>query len=356
MFRKNTVFILMLLFATVLAGCQGETTETSQENDKLSIYTTVYPLQYFTERIGGDLVSVNSIYPNGADEHTFEPSQKDMIDLADSDLFFYIGLGLEGFVSKAEQALKNENVTLVATAEHITFEEHTEDEHAHEESTEEHVEDEHAHEETTEEHAEDEHAHEETTEEHAEDEHAHEEEDEHNHGDVDPHVWLDPIYSISLAEEIKEQLLEKLPNNKEQIEENFAALEKELQQLNEDFTEVTSTAKHKEFLVSHAAFGYWTERYGLEQISVSGLASTNEPTQKELKTIIAEAEEHDLHYIFFEQNVSSKLTEIVQKEIGAKPLTLHNLSTLTDSDVKEERTYFSIMKDNLKALQTALNE
>ncbi|MCM3599133.1 zinc ABC transporter substrate-binding protein [Robertmurraya korlensis] len=326
MFRKYTAFVFMILIATFLAGCQGDTAESSQEDDKLSIYTTVYPLQYFTERIGGDLVNVQSIYPNGADEHSYEPSQKDMIDLADSDLFFYIGLGLEGFVSKAEKALKNENVTLVATAEHITFEEHAEE-----------TEEEHAHEETSE-------------------EHAHEEEDEHNHGDVDPHVWLDPIYAISLAEEIKEQLLEKLPDDKEQIEENFAALEKELQQLNDDFTEVTSTAKHKEFLVSHAAFGYWSERYGLEQISVSGLASTNEPTQKELENIIAEAEEHDLHYIFFEQNVSSKLTEIVQKEIGAEPLTLHNLSTLTDEDVKEERTYFTIMKDNLEALQTALNE
>lgn len=334
MFRKYTAFIFMILIATFLAGCQGDKAETSPEDDKLAIYTTVYPLQYFTERIGGDLVNVQSIYPNGADEHSYEPSQKDMIDLADSDLFFYIGLGLEGFVSKAEKALKNENVTLVATAEHITFEEHAEE-----------TEEEHAHEETSEEHAEE-----------TEEEHAHEEEDEHNHGDVDPHVWLDPIYAISLADEIKEQLLEKLPDHKEQIEENFAALEKELQQLNDDFTEVTSTAKHKEFLVSHAAFGYWSERYGLEQISVSGLASTNEPTQKELENIIAEAEEHDLHYIFFEQNVSSKLTEIVQKEIGAEPLTLHNLSTLTDEDVKEERTYFTIMKDNLEALQTALNE
>ncbi|MGI8382956.1 metal ABC transporter solute-binding protein, Zn/Mn family [Robertmurraya sp. P23] len=351
MFRKYTAFIFMILIATFLAGCQGESSDTSQENDKLSIYTTVYPLQYFTERIGGDLVNVKSIYPNGADEHSYEPSQKDMIDLAESDLFFYIGLGLEGFVSKAEEALKNENVTLVATAEHLTFEEHaeeTEEEHAHEETAEEHAEE-----------TEEEHAHEETAEEHAEEteeEHAHEEEDEHNHGDVDPHVWLDPVYAISLAEEIKEQLLEKLPDHKEQIEENFTALEKELQQLNDEFTDVTSTAKHKEFLVSHAAFGYWSERYGLEQISVSGLASTNEPTQKELENIIAEAEEHDLHYIFFEQNVSSKLTEIVQKEIGAEPLILHNLSTLTDEDVKEERTYFTIMKDNIKALQTALNE
>lgn len=338
MFRKSFAFIVILLIAaTFLSGCQEQSTDTSQENEKLSIYTTVYPLQYFTERIGGDLVDVKSIYPNGADEHSYEPSQKDMIDLADSDLFFYIGLGLEGFVSKAEDALKNENVTLVAATEHITLEEHAEE----------------TAEETAEEHAEE--AEEGHTEESTE-EHAHEEEDEHNHGDVDPHVWLDPIYSISLAEEIKEQLVEKLPDQKDQIEENFAALETELQQLNEEFTKVTSTAKHKEFLVSHAAFGYWAERYGLEQISVSGLTSTNEPTQKELETIIAEAEEHDLHYIFFEQNVSSKLTEIVQKEIGAEPLILHNLSTLTDEDVKNERTYFSIMQDNIEALKTALNE
>ena len=332
MFRKSFAFMVIVLIAsTFLGGCQEQSTDTSQENKKLTIYTTVYPLQYFAERIGGDLVDVKSIYPNGADEHSYEPSQKDMIDLADSDLFFYIGLGLEGFVAKAEEALKNENVTLVATAEHITFEEHaaeTEEEHA---------------EETEEEHAD--HA-EETGEEHT----------EHNHGDVDPHVWLDPIYSISLAEEIKEQLIERLPEQKDQIDKNFADLETELQQLNEEFTEVTSTAKHKEFLVSHAAFGYWAERYGLEQISVSGLASTNEPTQKELENIIAEAEEHDLHYIFFEQNVSSKLTEIVQKEIGAEPLVLHNLSVRTDKDVTSERTYFSIMKDNLEALQTALNE
>jgi zinc transport system substrate-binding protein len=349
MFRKYSAFIFIILIATFLAGCQGESTDTSQENDKLSIYTTVYPLQYFTERIGGDLVNVKSIYPNGADEHTYEPSQKDMIDLADSDLFFYIGLGLEGFVSKAEEALKNENVTLVATTDTLTFEE-SEEEHA-EESAEEHAE--HA-DESAEEHAE--HA-DESAEEHAEHaDEATEDADEHNHSGYDPHVWLDPIYSISVAEVIKDQLVEKLPDQKEQLEENFAALEAELQQLNDEFIDVTSTAKHKEFLVSHAAFGYWSERYGLEQISVSGLASTNEPTQKELENIIAEAEEHDLHYIFFEQNVSSKLTEIVQKEIGAEPLTLHNLSTLTDEDVKEERTYFTIMKDNIEALQTALNE
>ena len=62
---------------------------------------------------------MKSIYPAGADEHTFDPTQKDMMALADSDLFFYIGLGLEGFVENAEKTMKNEHVKMIATAEAI---------------------------------------------------------------------------------------------------------------------------------------------------------------------------------------------------------------------------------------------
>ena len=55
--------------------------ETNRLTASLSVYTTVYPLQYFTERIGGEHVDVQSIYPPGADEHSFDPTQKDMIAL-----------------------------------------------------------------------------------------------------------------------------------------------------------------------------------------------------------------------------------------------------------------------------------
>jgi len=113
-------------------------------------------------------------------------------------------------------------------------------------------------------------------------------------------------------------------------------------------------AKHKEIIVSHAAYGYWEKRYGIKQLSISGLSSSSEPTQRELKQIIKTAQENDLNYVFLEQNVSTKLAEVVRKEIKAEPLYLHNLSVLTDADIKNKRTYFSIMNDNLKALETAL--
>ncbi|MFE8703309.1 metal ABC transporter solute-binding protein, Zn/Mn family [Cytobacillus sp. FJAT-54145] len=390
---KKLLYLILLILPTslFLSGCSEESNTTTKESSsteetKLSIYTTVYPLMYLTEQIGGDLVNVQTIYPPGADEHTFEPSQKDMINLADSDLFIYVGLGLEGFVEKAKNTLENENVTLLAAGENIYIEESHEEEHSegdghseesHEEEhsegdghseeshEEEHSEgDGHSEESHEEEHSEgDGHSEESHEEEHSEgdghSEESHEEEhsehDGHNHGDIDPHIWLDPLYTKELAEVIKAELIKQLPDHEDEFNTNFEKLAQELDHLHEEFEHTLHEAKHKEIIVAHAAYGYWEKRYGITQISVAGLSTSSEPSQKELEQIISTAKEHEIKYVFFEQNVSSKLTEIVQKEMNAEALSLHNLSVLTEQDIKEDRTYISIMQDNLKALETALN-
>lgn len=323
------IFALFLIFILLLAGCSNGTKSSKKKgesnHDKLDVYTTVYPLQYFAERIGGGFVQVNTIYPPGSDEHSYEPTQKDMMNLADADIFIYIGLGLEGFVDKAKTTLKNENVTIVGAAEQLHIEEAPYNEHGEDENGE--------------------------LDEHGEDDHDH-----HHHGDVDPHVWIDPVYAKDLALAIKEALIKKMPEQKNEFENNYSVLAKELDQLNDDFENMISNSKHKEIIVSHAAFGYWEKRYGIKQISVAGLSTTNEPSQKQLQKIIEAAKKYDLKYVFFEQNVNSKLTEIIQKEIGAKPLVLHNLSVLTDDDLKNNPSYFSLMDGNLKALEKGLNE
>ncbi|WML59377.1 metal ABC transporter solute-binding protein, Zn/Mn family [Neobacillus sp. PS2-9] len=304
---------LLLLLTLILSACSDGTQPSQSKKDKLTIYTTVFPLQYFTERIGGNLVDVKTIYPPGADEHTFEPSQKDMMNLADSDLLFYIGLGLEGFVEKAEGTLKNENVKLVSVADQLQLPK--EDSTLHEEETDDH---------------------------------------EH-HGDVNPHVWLDPIYSKEMAAVIRDRLTKEMPKNKDLFEANYQKLATELDELNTQYQQTISTAKHKKIIVTHAAFGYWEKRYGIEQISISGLSTTNEPTQKELEKIISIADHDGLHYILFEQNVQSKLGRVVQKEIGARALPIHNLAILTKDNIKNKETYFTLMSKNLESLKTALN-
>lgn len=309
---KKIIRILSILLplSLLLSACSTGKDQVQKNKNQLTIYTTVFPLQYFTEQIGGKYVNVKTIYPPGADEHTFEPSQKDMMNLADSDLFFYIGLGLEGFVDKSKGTLRHEHVTLVPTAEGLKLPKSND---------------------------------------------LQQDEQENNNKDVNPHVWLDPIYSKEMTAVIRDGLIKQMPQNKEFFNKNFQQLAAKLDELNSNYLQTLTNAKHKKIIVTHAAFSYWENRYGIEQISISGLSTANEPTQKELEKIISVAEHEGIHYILFEQNIQSKLGGIVQKEIGAKALPIHNLAILTKDNLKNKETYFSLMNKNLESLKTALN-
>jgi zinc transport system substrate-binding protein len=341
--KKFSIGLLsvFLLIGLVLTGCGKTETNQKKNDNQMTIYTTVYPLQYFAERIGGKYVTVHTVYPPGADEHTFEPTQKDIMKLVDADLFFYIGLGLEGFVDKAKESLKGEKVTFISTAESLPLDElKKQTAKVHAEGEDDHT--------NGEEHAEGEDEHTDG-EEHAEGE------DEHRH-EIDPHVWLDPIYAQELARTIKNALVEKMPEQKDTFEKNYQELVNELQSLHQSFEKMVQSAERKEIIVAHAAYGYWQARYGIKQISISGLSTTNEPSQKQLEQVIAQAKQHKIKYILFEQNVSSKLAEIVGEEADAKPLTLHNLSVLTQENIDNNDTYFTIMKQNIATLQKALTQ
>ncbi|MET1013108.1 MAG: zinc ABC transporter substrate-binding protein [Paenisporosarcina sp.] len=326
---KKAIFILFIGFLLIFTAACGQ--KDSFNNEKkdigvITVYTTVYPLTYFTKRIGGDLVEVKSIYPVGSNEHTFDPTQKDMMALADADLFFYIGMGLEGFVDNAKKTLSNEQVKMIATSNSVSHKDLVQEVTHEEEGTD-------------------------------EDDHAHENEAAENHdehGHIDPHLWISPTISIQLAKSIQDSLIEKDPSNEETYKENFESLQADLEELDIKFQKMAETSSSKTFFVSHAAFGYLAGEYGLEQVAIAGLNSQDEPSQKELTQIVELAKEKQIKTILFEQNVSSNLAKVIQSEVGAKADILHNLSVLTKEDIKNEETYFTLMEKNLSTLEDAL--
>ncbi|WP_112180051.1 metal ABC transporter solute-binding protein, Zn/Mn family [Paraliobacillus zengyii] len=339
-------FTLFMLVGGLLVACGSEeqaeseseaVSGTDSEEEKLQIYTTLYPLEYFANEIGGSYVEVTSILPAGADAHTYEPTSKTMVDIATADLFIYNGADLEAYAEKIQQALIDEDVEMVEAAEGLDLLNY---EHEHEEESEEHAHDE----EESEEHTYEEEEAEST------------EDDGHDHGDVDPHVWLDPMLSVSLAENIKEELVAKMPEQEETFEANYQDLVSRLESLDSNFHDTIEGYDQNEILVSHAAYGYWEKAYGIEQLAISGITSSDEPSQKELENIIEEVEENDIHYLFFEQNITPKVATVIQQETGVESLELHNLSVLTEEDIDNSEDYFTLMERNLKAIETALAE
>lgn len=308
-FLKILTPIMLLI---LLAACSDEGSGNAEDDGKIEIYTTVFPLKSFAEQIGGDSVDAHTIYPKGVDVHTYEPTQKDMIDFAEGDLFVYTSDEFDSVASSIRNAVSDYSDFLPA-AENISEDELMAHDHEHDE---------------------------------------HEEHD-HDHGSTDPHVWLDPVLAKSMAEEIKDRLIELDPDEAQIYEENYETLIADLEALDEEFKQVTDGAERESVYISHESIGYLADRYHFEQVAINGL-NNDEPSQQDLTEIVDNIEEQNIEYILYEQNVTSSITDTIQSSTDTEPLEFHNLAVLTDED-DEDSTYQSIMRDNISVLDQVLN-
>ncbi|SDC85108.1 zinc transport system substrate-binding protein [Terribacillus halophilus] len=384
--KKNIYFFTSLAFISVLflGACSSSSNATTDKEDteSLNIYTTIYPIQYFAETIGGDHVNVESIIPNGSDAHTFEPTSNQMVDIAKGDAFFYASDEMETYASAIANAIGEDELPIVEMAEgidQIPYEGHDHEgeagAHSHDHEGEEagaHSHDHegeeagaHSHDHEGEEagaHSHDHegeeagaHSHDHEGEEAGTHDHDHEgEAAHHHHGDKDPHIWLDPLRAKQLAENMKNELIALDPDNETDYEANFEKVANDLSDLDLRFKEVVKDKPTNKIIVSHAAYGYWEANYGIEQVPITGLSPSDEPSQKELEGIIHTAEDNDLNYVLFEQNISPKVAEVVQEEIGADILRIHNLETLTEEDIENNEDYITLMDKNIEILEQAL--
>lgn len=345
--RKSLLTMISVVTAAALTGCGAAPAATGTPNpaeapaeksaeqvvasEKPKVFTTIYPLEYVTKRIGGVHVEVINIVPPGVEPHDFEPTAKNMVALTEADVFVYNGSGLELWVDKAVENLDKNHTQIINTTEGLDLlkaHEH-EEEHA----------DEHG----------DEHA-----DEHKDEHEEHGHEHDHDHGEYDPHVWLDPSLLKEQADKVKHALIAKDQAHAADYEKNYVQLASELDQLDQEFKEMVAQAARKEFMVSHSAFYYLAHRYGLEQVAISGVNPADEPSPAEMKKLVEHVKEHQLPYVLFETLVSPKVAEVIAKEAGVKTATLNPLEGLTQEDVKAGKDYLSIMRENLETLREAL--
>ena len=138
------LFEIIFVCAILLAACnQGDIKKgRKRDSDKLQIKTTVYPLKSFIEQIGGEHVEVESIYPPGTDLHSYEPTQKDILNASKADLFVYTGDDLDPVAKKVASTIKKDDKKLslqnsidqseLLTDQHEHFQEHDHEGHGHE--------------------------------------------------------------------------------------------------------------------------------------------------------------------------------------------------------------------------------
>ncbi|WP_294739889.1 zinc ABC transporter substrate-binding protein [uncultured Exiguobacterium sp.] len=323
---KKIVPALTVAFASasILAACGSNTNSSTSDEKKTEIYASTFATAAIAREIGGNQVDVKMIVPPGADPHSYEPTSKQLTEIAKGDLFLLTGTTLEPYSKKIQESLNGTDVRFVETSKDVNLLESNATLHAHEE---------------------------EGHDDHTTDEHTHEEEG-HDHGKYDPHVWLDPVNAKAMARSITSALSKEVPKDKTTFEKNLKAFDQQADALDEEFKQAVADGSKKELLVTHAAYGYLAERYGFTQLPIAGISPSDEPSQKQLAALVKEARMHDLKYVAFEETVSPKVARVIQKEIGAESVTIHNLESVTKA--QQNSSYFKLMEENVQTLKKAL--
>ena len=162
---------------------------------------------------------------------------------------------------------------------------------------------------------------------------------------ADPHVWLDPGRYAAIVRRIGDRL------GAGPAADGLVA---EVERLDGQFRAGLRRCARRELVTSHAAFAYLADAYRLEQIPLTGIAPEAEPAAREIEALVDEVRAAGATTVFFEPLVSPDLAETVAREAGVQTAVLNPLEGLTEDELDEGADYFSVMRDNLATLRTAL--
>ena len=165
------------------------------------------------------------------------------------------------------------------------------------------------------------------------------------HGN-DPHVWLDPL---------RYALLVRTIGNALHAEQAAARMVARLDVLDREFRAGLAHCARHEIVTSHAAFGYLSQRYGLTQVSVEGLAPEAEPAPRDLARVVDLVRKDGVTTVYAETLVSPKLAHTIARETGAKSAVLDPIEGLIPRAIAAGADYFTVMRANLAALRRGLD-
>lgn len=309
---------------TALTACANAHTQEGEKSQdgKLKVVASFYPMADFAQKIAGDLADIQTLVPQGVEPHDWEPSTQDVRALEEADVFIYNGLGMETWAEDILAALTNTQLIKVEASQGVEL---IELDHAHEH----------------------EHEHEEGEEgEH----HEH-----HHEGDFDPHVWLNPKNAQIELKNIADALKQADPKHADTFDSNLTSIQEKMAKLDQDYKDQLANTRTKTLVVSHEAFGYLCQAYGLEQIPIEGISADAEPDAQTMAEIIDLVKERGITTIFSEELVSPKIAEAIADATGAKVTLLNPLEGLSQADIDAGQDYISVMYTNLSKLVEALN-
>ena len=295
--------------STSASGAASTSSGSAAAPGVTKVSVAFYPLEYAATKAGGDKVNVTNLTLPGQEPHDLELTPQQITSLEEADLVVY----LKGFQPAVDKAVEQSGAKNKLDLSQVIQLRPAAADHDH-------------------------------------DSEAGETED-HDHGTTDPHFWLDPTLEAKAVSAIADELSKIDAQNKSTYEMNAKNVTNDLTALDEEYKSGLKNCQVKTIITTHAAFGYLTERYGLEQIGISGLSPNEQPSPARIAKVQEEAKEHGVTTIFFETLTSDEVAKAIAGDLALKTAVLDPLEGITTESAGQD--YPSVMKANLDAIKQA---
>jgi len=184
-----------------------------------------------------------------------------------------------------------------------------------------------------------------------------EDSDDEGQGVLDPHFWLDPLNAEQMVIDVRDALIDLLPEHEDEITQNA---EDYIASLNELHEEMLHVRENVEFSVvmhgGHNAFNYFMSRYDIEYITpYRGYSTDAEPTSGAIREMIDRMDEYGINYLFSEKLISESVANTISEQTGAEILYIYDGENAPVDEFNEGITFLDMMRHNIEQYKIGLN-
>jgi manganese/iron transport system substrate-binding protein len=324
MSARRWVGLVLAAVLLPMAGCmvvphQAPATESAPQiltaialarGERLRVLATTSIVADVVAAVGGTRVEVSALVPPGVDPHAFEPTPQDVRSVADAQVVFENGLGLEAFLGDLVQSAGAGAPVVSVSAD---IEPLPAGLHAGEDAG--------------------------TT-----------------HAEWDPHVWLDPQNVILWTSVIEASLTALDPPGAADYARAAEDYRLKLQALDAEVEAQLAAIPQgqRKLVTDHEEFAYFARRYGFEIVGavIPAPSSAAEPSARELAALEDAIRTTGVRAVFMSSVVSPALARQVAEDTGIRLVTLYTHS-LSDSSGPAP-SYLALMRLNARLIAEAL--
>ncbi|MDO4756226.1 MAG: zinc ABC transporter substrate-binding protein [Parabacteroides sp.] len=176
--------------------------------------------------------------------------------------------------------------------------------------------------------------------------------------DLDLSLWIDPIGMLSMAKDVYETLASNYAEQSKYFKENYDKLESDLIALDAAYQSLSTKLKKEnqtiKFVSMTPSFGNWQKAYGFQVYPVCLSKYGAIPSDEEYELIANRIKADGVQFIAYEPNMTDQMLQLfdrLEAELDLTRVNLYNISSLTPSQINENKDYMSLMYENLSVLE-----